>query len=357
MKIRTENVRCNLCNEDDYSVLFTETDREFGIDGEFTVVQCNNCGLIYLNPRPLQNELKKFYPETSFFYKDPFAAGKLLYTLKQTLKKLLASASCLFRFLPDIFLESIGLVSIYPGHRKYKYLDHLKNLPAQKRSFLDIGCGSGFSVYPYGLHGSLYYLKKKGWDVHGVEMDSTACSIANKAGLNVFCGTLQEAAFENDKFDVVRICHVLEHLPSPTETLTEIKRILKKGGQLILTVPNIDSISYRAFGKCWAGFNVPRHFYSFSPKTLRKYFQKVGLQELALYFDATPIGFLHSLNHFLADQMKKPGDKPLPCKEKDIIIESIGESRFRSLCQILQPLIDRINQAQLGENITFILTK
>ncbi len=357
MKIETENVKCDLCNEDDYSVLFTETDREFGIDGEFTIVQCNNCELIYLNPRPLQSELGKFYPESSFFYKDPFAAGKLLYTLKQTLKKLLASASCIFRFLPDMFLESIGLVSVYSGHLKYKYLDGFRNLSAKKRSFLDIGCGSGFSVYPYGLDGSLYYLKKKGWDVHGVEMNSTACSIANKAGLNVFYGTLNEAAFENDKFDVVRICHVLEHVPSPTETLTEIKGILKKGGWVILTVPNIDSISYRAFGKYWAGLNVPRHFYFFTPKTLRQYFQKVGLEELALYFDATSVDFLHSLNHFLADHIKKPGTRSLPCKEKDIIIESIGESRFRSLCQILQPLMDRINQAQLGENITFILTK
>ena len=57
-----EYTRCNLCHEDDSRNLFAGRDRLHGLSGIFQVVQCRHCGLIYLNPRPDQDEMALYYP-------------------------------------------------------------------------------------------------------------------------------------------------------------------------------------------------------------------------------------------------------------------------------------------------------
>jgi len=65
-EIEAEHVPCLLCGEEKERVLVTGRDRLHGIEGEFTLVQCQQCELIYLNPQPTLATLSRYYPEDRY---------------------------------------------------------------------------------------------------------------------------------------------------------------------------------------------------------------------------------------------------------------------------------------------------
>jgi 2-polyprenyl-3-methyl-5-hydroxy-6-metoxy-1,4-benzoquinol methylase len=122
-----------------------------------------------------------------------------------------------------------------------------------------------------------------GWGVVGVEPDKQAVKVARERfGLNVLEGVLEEIASPDDTFDAITMNHVVEHLPDPINTFRECGRILKKGGRLVMTTPNIESLGYRMYQEAWRGLEVPRHLFLFSPPTLRACVERSGLQLLEL---------------------------------------------------------------------------
>ena len=76
---------------------------------------------------------------------------------------------------------------------------------------------------------------------------------------------LKDAHFENSFFDVIRLSHVIEHLPNPKATFREIHRILKPDGIIYLTVPNTRSLVFWLFRENWYALDAPRHVISYSP--------------------------------------------------------------------------------------------
>ena len=108
------------------------------------------------------------------------------------------------------------------------------------------------------------------WNLFGVEVNEYAANLAREQGLDVRLGTLEQAHFPNDFFDVVTLWDVLEHLHDPAGCLQEIARILKPDGLLVIRVPNASGLAARMFGRYWAGFDAPRHLYVFTPATLAK---------------------------------------------------------------------------------------
>lgn len=111
-----------------------------------------------------------------------------------------------------------------------KVLSLLQRNKRTKGSLLDIGCFEG---------ALLSVAKKKGWDVVGVDVDARAAEFVRKTlGLSVVTGTLKDANFPHDSFDAVTLIDVLEHVKNPLETLIEIQRLLKVGGEVVISVPN-----------------------------------------------------------------------------------------------------------------------
>ena len=72
--------------------------------------------------------------------------------------------------------------------------------------------------------------------------------------------------------------HVIEHLTGPRRVLTDIHRILKPGGRLLLELPNYDGYARAVFGTYWAALDVPRHLYHFTPATLDALLRRVGFR-------------------------------------------------------------------------------
>jgi SAM-dependent methyltransferase len=139
----------------------------------------------------------------------------------------------------------------------YKSNNNIKNL-----SILDIGCGSG---------NFLLTMKKFNFDLTGIDIDAQVIlNLKNNYQINAEVNTFSEFK-TNKKFDVIYMSHFLEHCPNPMETLLKAKNLLKKGGMVIIKVPNIDSFSFRIFGKFSYFLDIPRHIFMFSPKTMQNY--------------------------------------------------------------------------------------
>ena len=151
---------------------------------------------------------------------------------------------------------------------------------------LDYGCGTG---------AFLNEMKTAGWKVMGVEPDEGA----RKKALQLYgieTATPQNLnSFTSASADVITLWHVLEHVHLLHETLTELKRILKDDGLLFIAVPNYTSNDAKHYGEHWAAWDVPRHLYHFSPRSLKKLFELHHLSlaaSLPMWFDSFYVSML-----------------------------------------------------------------
>ena len=138
----------------------------------------------------------------------------------------------------------------------------INSLTNHKGTLLDIGAGTGNFCETS---------KQNSWDVYGVEPSQKAREIAAKK--NIFLHQSIED-FKGQQFDVVTLWHVLEHLPDLENTITAIQKLLKPNGVLIVAVPNYNSFDAKHYKRFWAAYDVPRHLWHFSQKSMSKLFSE-----------------------------------------------------------------------------------
>jgi SAM-dependent methyltransferase len=130
-----------------------------------------------------------------------------------------------------------------------------------------------------------------------VEMSPTAAEGAD-ARIDIrIASHLREAGYESGFFDQVVIWHVLEHLTDPKETLEEIHRILRPGGQVVVSVPNFSSIQGRWAGPTWFQLDLPRHLFHFPVRGLRQLMETCGFECVAEHHFSlrqNPFGWVQS---------------------------------------------------------------
>lgn len=158
-------------------------------------------------------------------------------------------------------------------------IDYLKIIPQlekfmpEKGRLLEIGCAMG---------ALLNEIRKLGWKVSGVEPEEWTCEIArNKYGLDVINSTFQEANFEEAFFDVVLLLHVIEHLPNPAKGLSQIARLIRPGGYLVLETPRYDTLWFKLL-KGRERSVIPGHVYYFTQETIQALAHKLGLEVVKL---------------------------------------------------------------------------
>ncbi len=158
---------------------------------------------------------------------------------------------------------------------------------------LDAGCGNG---------GFLRELQRRtGCSCTGVETDAASIQVARKnSDLNLVCGTLEEylAGCSNDRFSLITLWHVLEHLSDPLEALSRLYTATRPGGWLVLAVPDVSGLTARVFGNYWFGCDVPRHLHHFTAPTLTSALIRTGwrpMQASHVVEVSTLAGSLHNL--------------------------------------------------------------
>ena len=225
---RTETIPCPGCRS-------ARARRFLDCEG-FGFVQCADCSIVYQNPRPAFDDLRKRYNGQYFSYE-------------------LENESNFFG------LMRMGLDDI-------RFNERTADFPAS-RTFLDIGCATGMLIES---------MKQAGWDASGVDVcrESAEYGIAHR-GVRISIGTLEEARFGSESFSVVHFSHLIEHVPDPRGFLREVKRILKPGGLAVITTPNVDGFQARLFGSAWRSA-IADHLVLFSKATLASMLVSEGFE-------------------------------------------------------------------------------
>jgi len=266
-----EYINCNLCGADNAEKLYDMPDAHYYPDERFTVVRCRNCGLGYLNPRPKQDALDKYYPPAYF---NIFEVDASLYRKRYA--------------------------------REGYYIQKYSSLPeGRKPILLDIGCANG---------GFLRHMRALGWDVEGLEIGAAAKTMSDFKVHNVL---FTDLPVQTPSYDVVTAWAVLEHVHDPMAYFKKAQEILFPGGLFIFLVPNFDSLaSYGLFRE-----DVPRHIYFYNEKTAKSYLKRTGFELVKAVhkndiWDMAPVGWLlYKLNKLMGRPALTYEDIPMSFSE------------------------------------------
>jgi 2-polyprenyl-3-methyl-5-hydroxy-6-metoxy-1,4-benzoquinol methylase len=273
MMIENEGIRvkdapyCLLCGGEGELLYSGLRDRLFGAPGSWSLMQCPKCHLVWLNPRPIPEDIGKLYSQY-FTHQVTAAPKRALAGIRNSVKASILQSSFGYqmegssRMLGSVLGRIGPLEDIVGGGVLY-----LK--AGDKGRLLDVGCGNGWF---------LDQMRQLGWDVVGIEPDGEAASVAHeKLGLEVFHGSLEEAKFPEGHFDAITMNHVIEHAIDPVGLLKECHRILRPSGKLVAVTPNIKSLGRHMFSDAWLHWDPPRHLFLFSSQALRASAERAGL--------------------------------------------------------------------------------
>ncbi|MEO0155847.1 MAG: class I SAM-dependent methyltransferase [candidate division WOR-3 bacterium] len=243
-------MECIVCRNKEMKLVTTITPRQSG--GTYEIFACTNCGLGVTTPFPDKNYLRHLYKNYYTEFGPPESNGPKN-ILKNFLFKCISSRIPFFQDLCLRCAQSLMQVVLPP--------------PFGKGRVLDVGCGYGRL---------LNYFKIYGWKTFGVEPGEKASRLARMQGHNVFNAELCDVKFPGDYFNAVVLCHSLEHIDNPIETLSEIYRILSPKGLLVIEVPNAASFDAIFFKSAWQPYELPYHLYHWTPNSLSILLTKLG---------------------------------------------------------------------------------
>lgn len=139
----------------------------------------------------------------------------------------------------------------------------------QKGHLLDIGAGTGAFAG---------HMQKAGWEVTGLEPDQAARNTAFEVNQLRLAPSDRLFELQPNSYDVITMWHVLEHVHQLHAYLDQCKKLLKKGGHLVIAVPNYTSGDAYHYQQFWAAWDVPRHLYHFSPASMQVLTSKHGMK-------------------------------------------------------------------------------
>lgn len=255
---------CLLCGSKGRVTHAQLQDALFGVAGSWGLKTCENlnCGLAWLDPMPLTEDLalayQQYYTHTADAQPRASFWKRLDYGVYRRLNKLLGTLTGLHaqqQRAAQLFLEP----------------------PCGK--LLDVGCGNGRF---------LQRMRAAGWEVEGTDFDPKAAAAAHaEHGLTVRVGDLASIAYPDEQFDVVTLQHLIEHVPNPVALLQECRRILKPQGRLVVVTPNLHSWGHQHFAAAWRGLEPPRHLYLYARQNLQNLATYAGFTQHQTFTTAT----------------------------------------------------------------------
>ena len=243
---KDELVPCNLCGAEEYRLRHPDTRRNeprdksweafrcthsgYGVHGP--IVQCLDCGLIYANPRPTSEAIEANYEDVE----DP----------------------------------------VYEEERDARHLtfrSHLKDLERvvgqpEGRKLLDVGAHIGVFVEE---------ATKAGWNARGLEPSRWAVDAAKRRGISLTQGFLADDPFKNERFDVITLWDVIEHLADPLGELELCRDFVGPGGWIAVHTMDAGSLAARLLGRRWPWL-MEMHLYYFDRRSLARLLRKAGFE-------------------------------------------------------------------------------
>lgn len=268
--------RCRLCGAEGQPLYAAVRDRLFSAPGEWSHRVCTQpaCGLIWLDPMPLEEDMARAYQSYYTHAQPPGRNGPLARLFAAAKRGYLANRFGYLEGLPA-WERVLGLLPlIYPGRAAELDFSVMWLKPRAGGRLLDVGAGSGWLV------GQMNTL---GWRAEGVDFDANAVARARALGLKMHQGGLPEQRFQMSAFDAVTMSHSIEHVHDPVAWLAEVRRILKPGGRLAIATPNTRSLLHRRFGAYWFALDPPRHLHLFNRAALAAALRQAGFERSHIF--------------------------------------------------------------------------
>jgi SAM-dependent methyltransferase len=259
------HVPCCLCGVEDADPVGVGEDFEYhtSLDA-FLAMRCRRCGLVFLNPRPAESELDRIYPSSYHAF--------------------------------DFSAERYGFV--YRARRRLearRALSWCRGLPPDAK-ILDVGCGDGFH---------LRLLRDFGpstWELEGIDPSARAVDAAQRAGLNVHRGTVEQSELAGGQFDLALLIATIEHVSDPVGVLSAVGELVRPGGRVVIVTDNTDTLDFRLAGsRYWGGYHFPRHWNLFNYNTLRALARSAGLEPESISTQLSPVNWVYSVRNALVD--------------------------------------------------------
>jgi 2-polyprenyl-3-methyl-5-hydroxy-6-metoxy-1,4-benzoquinol methylase len=235
---------CHLCGSDDTRLLFQlpvpEHHKDHYALNTWNIVRCNRCGLIYENPQPDEQSLRKFY--TFETHEDR-------------------------RFVDSWFIgEAEHMHTIWR-----RYLAAMSKYIRQGE-LLDVGCGAG---------SFLVEAQKQGFSVAGQDIADFFVQYCWRTyGIKIFACAIEELAQSRQSyFDVITAFDMIEHHPQPKQLLQTIRGMIKPGGIVAISTHNVGNIFAKRYGSKWRHFHFA-HLTYFDRRTLTNLLEQTGFQVL-----------------------------------------------------------------------------
>ena len=172
--------------------------------------------------------------------------------------------------LDDYYSNGYELTNYFSPITEKRYNELLDGFEKFRHTnrILDIGAGCGFFMET---------AKKRGWEVTGTELSKSSIAACKNLNSELVFGDLSEIQFPANHFDVIVNLEVIEHINNPVPFVSEISRILRKGGVSYLTTPNFNALHRYRLKEKYDVISYPNHLCYFTKKTLKKLFKSNGL--------------------------------------------------------------------------------
>jgi len=190
--------------------------------------------------------------------------------------------------IPDLLESTCVAESRLLRARFRRSLAHIEALAPDRGKLLDVGCGEGYF---------LSAAQAAGWQSYGIELDKCRVDVAVAQGLNVEWTTVEQANLDVERYDVITMFHVIEHLNDPVTVLRKLRSALKPDGLLVVETPTNDfplmsalTLLYRLSGgrftrlvNLFYTFNQPwGHQYRHCRRSLTVVLEKTGFRVLRI---------------------------------------------------------------------------
>lgn len=225
----TWSMPCPVCEGRTFQSVAHVFDDRYGEPSRYRLARCTQCGHLATAPRLDESALPvlygTYYPRKG--------------TSPQQVTRTAANATARFARLRRWWqgVNNQGQYLVRPGE-----------------IMLDIGCGSGTS---------LLEAQALGAQAFGIEADPNVRPIAHALGLNIHFGSLHDDPFPDQRFDLVVLNQVIEHLPEPDRALRHLRDRLTQNGRIALVFPNVGSVWRRIAGLRWINWHIPYHLHHF----------------------------------------------------------------------------------------------
>ncbi len=248
---------CPVCGSAEIKNVFPVKDHT--VSGEsFIIAECNACTLRFTQDVPDAASIGPYYKSEDYISHTDTSKGLV---------------NRLYRWVRKRTLR-----------KKRRLVEKLTGVKAGQ--LLDVGSGTGAFVNE---------MKEHGWQVTGLEPDEGARGVAKKLYHAELKNITEFYKLPANSFDAITLWHVLEHVHELSGYVEQLKKLLKKNGKLFIAVPNYTSKDACIYKEYWAAYDVPRHLYHFSPRSMQRLMERHGLtiqQYKPMWYDSFYISML-----------------------------------------------------------------